>query len=427
MQCKAEWSFEFLSDTMTKVFCAGDLRNHQKKLLFESEKALMPATQIYVEKKIEMNKIVEERRRLDEQYSELALQLYNNKVKVGERRQFICPCPHDGCRGFLSTQWKCGICENFTCSDCREVIGQTKNSLDHNGEGHVCKPENLASVKAMEKTTKPCPKCGSRIFKIDGCDQMWCSVETCHTAFSWNTGLEISKNATIHNPHYYEWMRKKGHEIPRTPDDGQGDPGAGPGPGPGGACIEMVNYQMLQSFVLRTLRKEEAYRPIRNLYVSVNNWSQSTCLIHRNVMHIIHHLIPLYAPTDEARKAVVLRDNRIEYLMNNISETELQDRILTIAVTDEKKKAFRDVFSTVRDVMVDRISQLYNTEGQNINNLATLQEFVNDVGKFSDFINESLIKIYRRFKMSVKIFDEHLELTARVLMPKEADVRNGFI
>ena len=28
-----------------------------------------------------------------------------------ERRKFIMACPHDGCRGFLSSQYKCELCE----------------------------------------------------------------------------------------------------------------------------------------------------------------------------------------------------------------------------------------------------------------------------------------------------------------------------
>ena len=78
------------------------------------------------------------------------------------------------------------------------MIGYTKD------EPHECKPENIASDELIRKETKPCPACGVRIHKLEGCDQMWCTE--CHVAFSWRTGKRT--NANIHNPHYLEWQRK---------------------------------------------------------------------------------------------------------------------------------------------------------------------------------------------------------------------------
>jgi hypothetical protein len=48
------------------------------------------------------------------------------------------------------------------------------------------------------------------------CDQMFCV--DCHTAFSWNTGNVV--NGVIHNPHYYEYLRKVGNGVaPRNAGD----------------------------------------------------------------------------------------------------------------------------------------------------------------------------------------------------------------
>jgi hypothetical protein len=52
------------------------------------------------------------------------------------------------------------------------------------------------------------------IFKIDGCDQMWCPQ--CSTAFSWSRGT--IETGRIHNPLYFEYMRKKG-AVERTIGD----------------------------------------------------------------------------------------------------------------------------------------------------------------------------------------------------------------
>jgi hypothetical protein len=84
------------------------------------------------------------------------------------------------------------------CPDCFEIIGHNKE-IDH-----VCKEDNLKSAELIKKETKGCPKCGVRIFKISGCDQMWCTE--CKVAFSWNTG-KIVVDGVIHNPHFYQYMQ----------------------------------------------------------------------------------------------------------------------------------------------------------------------------------------------------------------------------
>jgi hypothetical protein len=81
---------------------------------------------------------------------------------------------------------------------------------------HTCDPEQKESVALIIKESKACPKCGERISKIDGCDQMWCV--DCHTAFSWTTGAIV--NGIVHNPHYYEFLRKQGNgAAPRNAGD----------------------------------------------------------------------------------------------------------------------------------------------------------------------------------------------------------------
>jgi len=129
----------------------------------------------------------------------------------GPKKQFMMPCPADGCRGFLSTQWKCELCGLYTCKECFEILGDRKT------DEHTCTPDNLASAELIRKETKPCPTCGCRIYKIDGCDQMWCTQ--CKVAFSWRTGA-ICTSSSIHNPHYLEWQRNtQGSEPMRAVGD----------------------------------------------------------------------------------------------------------------------------------------------------------------------------------------------------------------
>jgi hypothetical protein len=134
----------------------------------------------------------------------------DEKANPQEKAKFIMKCPDGECRGFLSTAYKCGTCQKWACSDCLVIKGLEKDAA------HTCEPGQKETVALIIKESKACPKCGERISKIDGCDQMWCI--DCHTAFSWTTGAIV--NGIVHNPHYYEYLRKQGGGVaPRNAGD----------------------------------------------------------------------------------------------------------------------------------------------------------------------------------------------------------------
>ena len=127
-----------------------------------------------------------------------------------EKKKFIRRCTRDNCQGFLSTAWKCGICDYYSCSKC--FVTKTKKQDDP----HECKKEDIETADMIKADCKPCPNCGEFIQKSSGCDQMWCI--SCQTPFSWTTGKVVTGGA-IHNPHYYEWMRRNGQAMDRNPLD----------------------------------------------------------------------------------------------------------------------------------------------------------------------------------------------------------------
>jgi hypothetical protein len=137
---------------------------------------------------------------------------------------FVMKCPKETCEGFVGKNWRCGLCEAMVCKDCREVVesvaiggaGASKEEAEKQArDAHICDEEVKQNVAALVKEAKPCPKCAASISKIDGCDQMWCTQ--CHTAFSWRTGAVEER---VHNPHYYEWMRRNGG-MPAVPQAAQ--------------------------------------------------------------------------------------------------------------------------------------------------------------------------------------------------------------
>lgn len=129
------------------------------------------------------------------------LDIPENEVRI-VTGSFLCPIV--GCKGMVG-YGKCGECERKICCACREP----KN------KGHECNPDTVETLKAIQNDVKPCPKCKIPIYKIDGCDQMFC-IE-CKTAFSWRRGTIETR--IIHNPHYFQWVRDTGGVLERQPGD----------------------------------------------------------------------------------------------------------------------------------------------------------------------------------------------------------------
>lgn len=177
--CNKEWTRKFLVDSFPKSFINKEWKNMKMEKEVEIEKSLLPATQVLLQNKKE-------------------------KKGLSKEETFHRKCSMEDCRGYLSSDWKCGLCLSYICKDCH---------LEKK-EGHTCNKDLVATISFLEEDTKPCPKCSTPIHKIDGCDQMWCIM--CHTAFSWRRGTIETR---IHNPHYYEWLRNGGGELPRNDGD----------------------------------------------------------------------------------------------------------------------------------------------------------------------------------------------------------------
>lgn len=186
--CGRPWIFEFLQDNLYKTFMNNDYKKHREKQLFQQELSFLPATQLELEKDFKIEEVAHRIRAKHERIKELkndildlefeAARLHNNAVSKEVRRTFVRACPAEGCHGFLSTQWKCGICKVSVCKDCHEIKAEAgpRGEGEQEGEAedeaapeHTCKPEVLESARLLAKETKQCPKCASAIFKINGC------------------------------------------------------------------------------------------------------------------------------------------------------------------------------------------------------------------------------------------------------------------
>lgn len=200
MNCHKPWPRKFLRETHTATFLNTKYTAHLENILFDQEKALLPATQIIVEHNMHKTKLKSDIAQLDyllndltKQRQQLCRQLdtplasASASATATTHRTFVRQCPSNDCRGFLSTQWKCGICELWACPDCHEIKGVSRDSM------HICNPDSIASAKLLSSDSKPCPKCQSMIFKISGCFAKDTPI------LMWDNTIKLSQDIRVGN------------------------------------------------------------------------------------------------------------------------------------------------------------------------------------------------------------------------------------
>lgn len=241
--CNRGWERNFLDGEMTSTFRLKTYKEHREKVLADREKSKLPATQAdaaEVRSALAMKmaadaryaKAAEESRRINlELMAAMRVQNAISRVIESHGREryvdptapaaaaeapkakavtavFVKPCPAPDCKGFLSTAWKCGLCDQYTCPDCHDLKGVLREDPNHR-----CDPDKVATATLLKAEAKSCPKCGVSICKIEGCDQMWCTQ--CNTGFSWRTGKMAA--GPVHNPHYFDWLRSQGRDPTANP------------------------------------------------------------------------------------------------------------------------------------------------------------------------------------------------------------------
>jgi len=431
--CNRQWSRQFLAEKMTKKFISHDMKNHREQIIFDKERALLPATQTIIEQQKHNDIMDEEINRLNatiEKLRETVALKQREKRRVlhefmahrgtgtgGEetsrRNAFIRGCPENGCRGFLSSQWKCGICEKWTCSQCYVVKG-----IDRNIE-HICNPDDLETASLIMRETKSCPNCAMAITKIDGCDQMFCT--NCNRSFSWRTGA--IQTANIHNPHYFEWLRRTG-----------GDNTATNRPHPDGGGCQNINfnhtiYTNIWNNAIRRYSQTPANHQLMTDYLTLRRRNpeiigempteildklRQTEQLTRRILHLREVIIPSYGLNylnTPQRQFTQNQDLRIRYLKNQITEDEFKVQLQRRDKKTQKNRELTQIMQTVCDASVDIIIRIYEEmrtqpTSWNENIFAVLDE----INELVYFANECFLNVAQTYDIRPLRFDAMLRL-----------------
>lgn len=397
--CHIGWDAKFMFEHFPKSWINGtkphQYRHSRKKVLLDMQKALIPATMPLMEGRLNMRKqdlyihyrnYMYDQMHQDQKALEIKIHYYQlmkppgyeerierlrakldlytsrndelvdtytakirhfadrigyTSTAVGTREkhnhyEFICQCPVPDCRGLISKKSaKCLVCETKICRKCRCV--------DH-GET-PCDSDILVNVRAIRDETKPCPKCAVPIYKMGGCDQMWCVQ--CRIAFSWNTGRIETHH--IHNPHAIRWLREN-QQLARDPNDI-----------PCGGMIQ-----------LHGINKEDDYHTKTHCGVS-----DARKVL--DAFYTMDYVIQGYRNNFE-QEFVSLR---LDYIERVISDEKFEQRIFNLTRKSQKRQKIHEILTTVHHLAIERFQAQFNKS-------LSKHDFYRDLHKLAVFCNETM-------------------------------------
>ena len=378
MNCRKEWSIDMMNKHFPKTFLRDEYRKMRETILFEEEKTYLPPLQAEAERIMTLAKLEKEeravqkrvaenhanedqmvreqrikQRALDTELSRLYTRMgelrYRRRTATTEVKKFVMKCTVGECRGFLSEKYVCGLCTTAICKDCHAVLPTSAISAvlpdpslpdllpAQASPAHVCDPNEVATITELNRSTKPCPKCHVRIFKTEGCDQMFCI--SCHTAFSWRTGeVELG---VIHNPHYFQALREGNIQDPRHRQDH-------------GGCGPMPSYHMIYA-ITRSLTSLPDRKLIETYYQQF--------LHHRQVT-----LVDLAHREDRTRE-------RIKYLIGEVDEKTFKQKLYVSHQHSLRKREERQIIDSYVTIGEELFRTLtFDNHAQMLGQMNTLRD-----------------------------------------------------
>ena len=391
MHCNLEFSTAFMFENTSKVFFRDRFINKKAKKVFNEQKLLLPSTLITYNKKKENNQrqyqILQEISELQERIDSLSYEYNNlkNNFTVNEKLddKIHRPCPVNDCKGYLSSAWKCGLCEVWVCPDCGNV---KKERLQRNEHPHICNEDDKKTLLMLKKDTKPCPGCYKPIHKTEGCDQMFC-VE-CHTAFSWITGKKV--NGVIHNPHYYEFQRQQnGGNAPRVAGDNPCGINENELP-----PLYLIRTKLNGANVLRSLnRSNSSGLKLESIHMACAHNQEFVNIKVQNNININNRE---YLYTTYREKYL---DNDKEY-DEKIWISNIKAEIKKV----DKNKQIKMIYDMVHSVMIDIFNKFIGSP------VCNEEEYISEFNAIRIYANEQLKKISEYYGTKVYLYKSDFKL-----------------
>jgi len=236
---------------------------------------------------------------------------------------------------------------------------------------------------------------------------MWCTE--CHVAFSWNTGR--IDTGTVHNPEFYRYMQTTNGEgvAPRNPGDV--------------ICGGMPGYYDLKKHILDKIVYNHDIKNVeekKTEHDRITAFKKKINTIHRNLAHISQYEVNRYRET--VRNLDNFEDERVKYLVNEITKKEFAAKIYNNDVKRKKETEILHIFELIISITIDLFRAI--TQSTTIG-----ETFVNEVkGRFiemknlSVYCNTQLQKISSTYGMVVPQFTSTFTMSSKKFSVKGTEI-----
>jgi hypothetical protein len=363
INCHIAIPYDQFIDVFDKKWVLGKYKEHRENILWEREQGLMQVSLQKLVKKRELNVLKNKQRDLCSQMAEVNDEINtikdfisNNKIKeLKTNFQYTHKCIEKSCNGYLNKDFQCDLCQINVCNKC--FIQKNKE--------HICDPELVETCKLIKSDSKPCPNCAEYISKINGCDQMFC------TLCGWTTGT--IENGIIHNPHAHAFFQNNPDALNDYVNNNNNNNDECRGPIPNYA---LFNRQKIKITDLIIVRK------IEDLFRSTAEFRQYTRTIYID-----------YINNNEDEND----DLRFKFLEKSILEKQFKSTLFSRSKKRNLKKSVYEIIIPTSEIIENYLWTIYdiaknNNKKEEINN--EISKILNIIYELHLVSNETIKKIY---------------------------------
>lgn len=238
---------------------------------------------------------------------------------------------------------------------------------------------------------------------LRNCDQIWCVK--CHTAFNWKTGKV--ETGPIHNPHYYQYMRENGKEIPRAGGNYCGNPHE---------IVQRISAHFIAENKLDKNTFEEGLDKLEKFLLNIRTFDKYPLVTHRQrLQHFVDMLFFIadipnhirynflqFIPTEHDNRSNL--DLRIKFLMGDIDKDSFRNSVYRRKVANQKNLEYRQVLETYTQLCNEYNIQFLQTildilnKNDFSNFIDTINQFADDMNRILSFTQDAIDRINKLHK-----------------------------